>query len=120
MRSLVRDLGESLGCGAHLTALRRLWVDPFRAPKMFTLEELAAHSDDSLDSLLLPLLSGLQGLPKLDIDADDETRLRQGKTLRRPEAGATPLAYAVDGAGKPVALVEIGASGDVRVKRGFN
>ena len=120
VRSLVRDLGEILGCGAHLTALRRLWVDPFRAPKMFTFEELSAQSADSLDSLLLPLERGLQGLPKLAIDADDEQRLRQGKTLTRPDHSETPLAYAVDGAGKLIALVEIDASGEVRVKRGFN
>jgi tRNA pseudouridine(55) synthase len=30
VRSLVRDLGELLGCGAHVAELRRLWVDPFR------------------------------------------------------------------------------------------
>ncbi|MBA3485583.1 MAG: tRNA pseudouridine(55) synthase TruB, partial [Lysobacter sp.] len=37
VRSLVRDMGESLGCGAHVSRLRRLWVDPFRQPRMFTL-----------------------------------------------------------------------------------
>ena len=38
VRSLVRDLGEALGCGAHVAELRRLWVDPFREPRMWTLE----------------------------------------------------------------------------------
>ena len=33
IRSLVRDLGEALGCGAHVAGLRRLWVDPFREPR---------------------------------------------------------------------------------------
>jgi tRNA pseudouridine55 synthase len=118
VRSLVRDLGESLGCGAHLTSLRRLWVDPFRIPRMFSLEELS--SNESRDSLLLPLERALQALPKLEIDADEELRLRQGKTLMRAERGQTPLAYAVDNTGTLVALVEIEASGEVRVKRGFN
>jgi tRNA pseudouridine55 synthase len=40
IRSLAVDLGESLGCGAHLTALRRLWVEPFREPAMVTLDQL--------------------------------------------------------------------------------
>ena len=40
VRSLVRDLGELLGCGAHVAELRRLWVDPFREPRMWTLEAL--------------------------------------------------------------------------------
>ena len=38
VRSLVRDLGERLGCGAHVAGLRRLWVDPFRDPRMWTLD----------------------------------------------------------------------------------
>ena len=42
VRSLVRDLGELLGCGAHVAELRRLWVDPFREPRMWTLEALQA------------------------------------------------------------------------------
>ena len=40
VRSLVRDLGELLGCGAHVAQLRRLWVDPFREPRMWTLDAL--------------------------------------------------------------------------------
>jgi tRNA pseudouridine55 synthase len=118
VRSLVRDLGELLGCGAHLTVLRRLWVDPFRPPKMFLLGELI--SNESRDSLLLPLERALDGLPKLVIDADEELRLRQGKTLMRSEHDKSPLAYAADGEGRLVALVEIDSAGEVRVKRGFN
>ena len=45
VRSLVRDLGEALGCGAHVAELRRLWVDPFREPRMLTLEALQALAD---------------------------------------------------------------------------
>jgi tRNA pseudouridine55 synthase len=118
VRSLVRDLGESLGCGAHLTALRRLWVDPFRHPRMFTLDDLA--SAESIDSLLLPLEEGLAALPSLSIDAADERHLRQGKTLLRPDQSETALARALDASGKLIALVEIDACGEVRVKRGFN
>ena len=49
IRSLVRDLGEALGCGAHVAVLRRLWVEPFTAPRMWTLdalEALAAEGED--------------------------------------------------------------------------
>ena len=42
VRSLVRDLGEPLGCGAHVAELRRLWVEPFRSQRMHTLDELQA------------------------------------------------------------------------------
>src|SRR5690606_3711911 len=58
VRSLVRALGELLGCGAHVAELRRLWVDPFREPRMWTLEALEALADRgerSLDACLLPI-----------------------------------------------------------------
>src|SRR6187402_1609874 len=63
VRSLVRDLGEALGCGAHVAELRRLWVDPFMQPRMVTLEQLRAlaeqGSDVALDAHLLPIEAGL-------------------------------------------------------------
>ncbi|MGH8164753.1 MAG: tRNA pseudouridine(55) synthase TruB, partial [Rhodanobacteraceae bacterium] len=75
VRALVRDLGEALGCGAHLTALRRLWVEPFRQPRMATLEQLerlrAEGDDGALDTLLLPIEAGLVGWPALELAPDD-------------------------------------------------
>jgi tRNA pseudouridine55 synthase len=119
VRSLVRDIGETLGCGAHLTALRRIWVDPFRHPKMFTLDELSAMDSDARDALLLPLEQGLAALPSITVDSAAELRLRQGKTLTASGPSAIPLARAMDSAGRLVALVEIDESGEVRVRRGF-
>src|SRR3546814_1654650 len=62
VRSLVRDLGEALGCGAHVAELRRLWVDPFREPRLWTLEALQAlaeRGERGLDACLLPVESGI-------------------------------------------------------------
>ncbi|MCK7593285.1 tRNA pseudouridine(55) synthase TruB [Pseudomarimonas salicorniae] len=81
IRSLVRDLGEALGCGAHVTALRRLWVEPFRAPVMHTLESLAAADPAERPTFLLPLESGLRHLPGLSVDAERAVRLRQGQRV---------------------------------------
>ncbi|MEP6483023.1 MAG: tRNA pseudouridine(55) synthase TruB [Rudaea sp.] len=124
VRSLVRDLGEKLGCGGHLTALRRIWVDPFRDPVMFTGEELEKRFADggtgALDALVLPLEHGLGALPSVTVSADDERRLRQGKTLVQGKLTAISLARALDSAGRLIALVEIDGQGEVRVKRGFN
>ncbi len=67
IRSLARDLGETLGCGAHISALRRLWVEPFREPAMVTLEQLRdlvdAQDEAAMDALLLPLAAGLSEYP---------------------------------------------------------
>ena len=124
VRTIARDLGERLGCGAHLTALRRVWVDPFRTPAMWTLAELearaAAGGVAALDKLLLPIEQALDALPALQLTDAEARDLRQGKRLVRPGTTAHALCRAVEESGRLVALVEIGAGGEVRVRRGFN
>lgn len=85
VRSLVRDLGEALGCGAHVAELRRLWVDPFRDPRMWTLaslQALAERDPHCLDACLLPLEIGLVGHRRVDLTEDATRRFRQGQRLR--------------------------------------
>lgn len=85
VRSLVRDLGEALGCGAHVVVLRRLWVEPFREPRMHTLEELealAGQAGDALERLLLPLEAGLTGFPAVHLDGASAAKLRHGQRVR--------------------------------------
>jgi len=123
VRSLVRDLGERLGCGAHVSLLRRLWVEPFMQPAMFTLdrlEALAADGPAALDACLLPIERGLAALPQLDVSAAEAALLGQGRRPLRAGVAAMPLACAIDPAGRLVALVEIDEAGEMRVRRGFN
>lgn len=124
VRSLARDLGERLGCGAHLTALRRLWVDPFRAPRMWTLAQLQERAEQAgladLDSLLLPLEQGLEALPALRLTAEQALYLQQGKRFMQTGLAVQSPCRAIDADGRLVALVRIDASGEVRVLRGFN
>ena len=124
VRSLARDLGERLGCGAHLTALRRVWVDPFRAPVMWTLDQLQTRAADAgvsgLDALLLPLEQGLEALPALAVTAEQAARLAQGKPVAQSALSAQELCRAVDDRGRLVALVRIDTAGEVRVRRGFH
>nr|WP_298132192.1 tRNA pseudouridine(55) synthase TruB [uncultured Pseudoxanthomonas sp.] len=85
VRSLVRDLGEALGCGAHVGALRRLWVDPFIQPRMLTLDALQAVAEHggeaALDACLLPVEAGLAGFPRVEVDIAGGRRLAQGQRL---------------------------------------
>jgi tRNA pseudouridine55 synthase len=121
VRSLVRDLGEALGCGAHVTVLRRLWVDPFHAPKMATLDELevaAAEGIEALDRLLLPIEAGLPGYPVAVLDEAESAKLRQGQPVARPEASGICLAKSRDG--RLLAMAEMGSDGLLRTIRGFN
>lgn len=123
IRSLAVDLGERLGCGAHLTSLRRMWVEPFREPTMITLAELeqaAGQGEAALDRLLLPLSAGLADLPVLALDASQALAVAQGQQI--PWPGRLDLgrsaAFAPDG--RLLALVEPDSSGRIRIVRGFN
>lgn len=93
VRSLVRDLGETLGCGAHVATLRRLWVDPFREPRMFTLEALREllerEGEPALERCLLPVEAGLAAFPRVELDAQSARRLGLGQ--------AVPCATGADG-----------------------
>jgi len=120
VRSLVRDLGEKLGCGAHVTMLRRLWVEPFLEPRMHALDaliRLAETDPAALDALLLPLEQGLAGYPQVRLDGAQAMRLRQGQAIgwTAPDGECVAL----DAQGRAVALAEIRA-GQLRALRGFN
>lgn len=123
VRSLVRDLGERLGCGAHVTALRRLWVEPFTAPRMHRLDELqslAMSDPDALDRLLLPLEEGLAAYPMVRVDASAVVRLRQGQSVELAQPVARGPCVALDESGCAVALADCDEAGRLRALRGFN
>jgi tRNA pseudouridine55 synthase len=119
IRSLARDLGEVLGCGAHLTALRRLWVEPFRKPVMHTLDALGDMDAQARDALLLPVDSGLESLPAVHLDASGSRALSHGQLVTINDlAPMRYRAYADDG--RLLALAEGTHEGRLRVVRGFN
>lgn len=95
IRSLARDLGEALGCGAHVATLRRTWVDPFRAPAMHTLpalEALAAEGGpEALDALVLPVDAGLAGFTSVPLDAAGAARIGHGQPVDSPGPAMTNL-----------------------------
>lgn len=120
VRSLVRDLGEALGCGAHLTALRRLWVEPFRAPRMFTLDELAVlhgRGEAALHACLLPVAAGLADWPVLRLDATDADAVAHGRSIRVAGSAMRCRVEAQDG--HLLAIGEVDAAGAFKILRGF-
>lgn len=121
VRSLVRDLGEALGCGAHVAELRRLWVDPFRYPRMWTLaslQALAERDPHCLDACLLPLEIGLVGHRRVDLTEDATRRFRQGQRLRLTQE--RPGGCAVfDAAGHACGLGNIDDEGQLAPQRVF-
>lgn len=121
VRSLVRDLGEALGCGAHVAELRRLWVDPFRDPRMWTLESLQALAErgaHSLEACLLPIEVGLVGYRRIDLTDDAMRRFEQGQRLQLNHEASGE--YAVfDPSGRARGLAKIDENGSLKPERVF-
>ncbi|GAB2507445.1 tRNA pseudouridine(55) synthase TruB [Pseudoxanthomonas sangjuensis] len=122
VRSLVRDLGEALGCGAHVAELRRLWVAPFREPRMWTLEALQALAERdprALDACLLPVEAGLIGLPRIDLTDEAAARFVQGQRIGGvPGPAGTVAVFAASG--RALGLGELNAERRLAPQRLFN
>ena len=91
VRSVARDLGETLGCYAHVQSLRRLWSGPFDVENAVTMAQIEALArTPALDALLLPVATGLADLPMVSCPPDSVARLRNGNPA--PVIG-TGIAY---------------------------
>ncbi len=81
VRTLGEDLGEKLGCGGHLIALRRTGIGEFGVGNASRLEQLETLDDVQRDACLLPLDSLVQNLPRLELEPALAQRLAQGQRL---------------------------------------
>ena len=90
IRTLVDDIGEVLGCGAHVSMLRRTEVGPYHAAQMITmtrLEEAVAGEDDAfLQNVLLPLDTTVSDWPEVRLAESAAYYLRQGQPVIVPYA----------------------------------
>ncbi len=104
IRALARDLGEKLGCGAYLSALRRTRVGHFEPDQAVPLDADRA----SARARLLPIAAAVRHLPALTLDETRITRLAQGQGIRLGE-----LDWPTTGEGGHVAVFSSG--GDLAV-----
>jgi tRNA pseudouridine55 synthase len=81
IRTLGEDMGEALGCGAHLSALRRTATGGFDASQCVTLAQLEAMDEIQREALLMPTESLLAGHVPVTLDEDNAGRFLSG--LRR-------------------------------------
>lgn len=90
IRTLAEDIGERLGCGAHVAVLRRLSVGPFSGKKMITaaqLENIAEEGGfEALDQLLLPMENALVNWPEVRLSQDVAFFLKRGQAVVVPKA----------------------------------
>ena len=86
IRTLGEDIGEALGCGAHLGSLRRLETGGYVVAQCITLPALEAMSEAEREACLLPPQSLVAAYPSVTLDADNAGRFLSG-LRRRGEPG---------------------------------
>jgi tRNA pseudouridine55 synthase len=86
IRTLGEDIGEAIGCGAHLGFLRRIETGGFMASQCISLPSLEAMSEAERDACLLPPQSLVSAAPSVSLDATNANRFLSGLP-RRGEAG---------------------------------
>ena len=91
IRTLAEDIGEALGCGAHLSSLRRTATGGFNVAQCITLEALEAMNEEQRLAHLLPVDAMLDGHVKIDLDTEDAQRFTNGLSRK----GAWPDAMQV-------------------------
>ncbi len=139
IRTLVEDIGEILGCGAHVCELRRTAVSPYTdSEQMISYEELIAIAaglnlgDDQnvnqvqevdnfvgLDQLLLPIESALSDWPEIQLTGDSAYYICQGQAVRVAQAPSSGLVRLYKGEKQFIGLGQMQDDGKVAPKRIF-
>ncbi len=120
IRTLAEDIGNRLGCGAHVTALRRTGVGPYTDDAMVTMEQIKQLDEEgfsALDELLLPIDSALGSWPQVKLSPDGTFYLRQGQAVLVPNAPTEGMVRLYDADGGFMGVGEILDDGRVAPRR---
>ncbi|VFP83276.1 tRNA pseudouridine(55) synthase TruB [Candidatus Erwinia haradaeae] len=128
VRTIVDDLGEKLGCGAHVICLRRLQVSDYPREKMITLESLLALANQEkdlgvmpytyIDSLLMPIDSPVSGYPSVNLQNMFAKYFKQGRPLRLAGGSVSGLVRVTEGEdSKFIGIAEVTDNGLLKPKR---
>ncbi|NIR44088.1 MAG: tRNA pseudouridine(55) synthase TruB [Gemmatimonadetes bacterium] len=79
VRAVARDLGETLGVGAHLEELRRTRIGPFRVEEAIRLDEETTEAE--IEARALPAAAAVGHLPRVDLDDREADSLRHGREI---------------------------------------
>jgi tRNA pseudouridine55 synthase len=122
VRALAEDIGEALGCGAHVSALRRTGVGPYvegdtRFVSVEDVEAAAEQGTEALDAMLLPLDSALGHFPAVKLSADAAFYLGQGQPVLVPQAPTDGMVRLYAGSSEFLGVGLILDDGRVQPKR---
>jgi tRNA pseudouridine55 synthase len=121
VRSVAEDLGETLQCGAHVSALRRTRAGPFGLDGSVSLGVLEAlhenHQQGDMDALLLPADAALGSLPLLRLSESGGFYLRRGQPVQVPNAPSNGMVRVALESGEFLGVGEILDDGRVAPRR---
>ncbi len=128
IRTIIDDLGEKLGCGAHVTFLRRLSVSKYPVERMVTLEHLntlVAKAQEEgtgietvLDPLLMPMDSPAADFPQVNLQPAVAAYFKQGQPVRVTGVPSDGLVRVTEGEpGEFIGMGEIDDEGRVAPRR---
>lgn len=117
VRVLAEDIAAALGTVAHVTALRRLWVEPFALEPMHTLESLQAIRERGEWPALMPPDAPLQHLPAITLSRIDAERILMGQRVFAASDAAAPRVRLYDPAGVFLGLGEQDGAGGLQPRR---
>ena len=115
VRVLAADIGAALGCGAHLSALRRTRVGKLDLAAAVTLAALESLDETTRPAMLLPVDALLAGLPALELDGLAAQRFRHGNPVDLPSGIADKARVYAEG--RLLGLGEARADGRLWPKR---
>lgn len=122
VRSLARDLGEAIGCGGHLAALRRLQCGPFRAEDATTLAALeGVAAEDELEELLMPADEAIVELDAAIVGDAGSRLLASGMPWERESTVGNGLdtVRIYSTGGEFVGVGSLSRSGQIRARKVF-
>lgn len=117
VRALADDLGQNLGCGAHLVGLRRLAVAGFSITEALTLDNLAAMEEGERDAFLRPADTLIIDLPAVTLDVEAEWQVLHGQAVWQPRLVVGELYRLYGPQGGFLGAAEVNAEGKLAPKR---
>jgi len=132
IRSWVQLLGERLGCGATMTALRRTSSHHFNLNHAMTLENLSAEAhkvDFTVERMLLPIVDAINGVRVIKVSGHDEVLLKNGQishdlrskliVVFNPDRDQWVFAVSKEKPGQVLAIIGVEPGHGFKIKRGF-
>lgn len=120
IRTLVEDIGEKLGCGAHVIELHRSVVSPYQSASMMTLADLEAEDANILEQYLLPMETSVASFPAIELSASAVFYIQTGQSIVVPGISASGWVRLIANDARFLGVGEILEDGRIAPRRLIN